>query len=584
VPALPSTPARLTSPATAKLPRIVLLIVGVVYILAGLFFRDPWKTDDVAGLASMLAIVDGWQPGHWLLPAPAPAADVIPLPGPLASWAGALSIYVLGPLFSLFAGPLDGAIIASRIPNLLWFALMCLSVWYGSYLLGRRPEAQPLALPFGGEPGAPDYGRMIADAALLLIVATVGIIWRMHETSGVPALIAFQALAFYSVARMLDRPAWGAFTLGLALAASFLARGPMGAMPVFLGTLLCWRPGTGLWARRYWLTAALALAATLVLSWWWAAWQATPASAILWWQDQLTGLRVFNPANLAGVLRDLPWFLWPTWPFALLALWRWRQWLHAPHIWVPAMFALMPLLGMFVRDSVFEPEYSLLAVPCAVLASFALPTLRRGVVNSLDWFAVMCFTLTCATVWLGWVALHTGWPAQIARNIARQTAGYEPALSWIPVSIAAVGTLLWLALVRWRLVSRPAALWRGTVLSAGGLIATWLLLATLWMPVLDYVRSYRQVSAELKQVLLARGDVPCVGMLDVGQGQRASFLVFDGIRLSNQAGCPLVLQQTSPAAVRGGRVTTPPGSDVIWQGKRRPDRHEMFRLLQAGEH
>src|SRR3546814_9999894 len=78
---------------------------------------------------------------------------------------------------------------------------MLWSIWYGTYLLGRRPEPQPLALPFGGEPTVRDYGRMIADAALLLIVATVGIVWRMHETSEVPALIAFQALAYYSVAR-----------------------------------------------------------------------------------------------------------------------------------------------------------------------------------------------------------------------------------------------------------------------------------------------------------------------------------------------------------------------------------------------
>ncbi|MGP1614820.1 MAG: hypothetical protein ACTS5Y_07190, partial [Pollutimonas bauzanensis] len=48
----------------------------------------------------------------------------------------------------------------SRLPNLLWFGLLTGSVWYGSYLLGRRPEPQPLALPFGGEPTVRDYGRI----------------------------------------------------------------------------------------------------------------------------------------------------------------------------------------------------------------------------------------------------------------------------------------------------------------------------------------------------------------------------------------------------------------------------------------
>src|SRR5690606_32591593 len=62
-----STPARLTSSATAKLPRLVLLGLSLAYILAGLFMRDPWKTDDAVGLATMItAIREGGT--TWLLP------------------------------------------------------------------------------------------------------------------------------------------------------------------------------------------------------------------------------------------------------------------------------------------------------------------------------------------------------------------------------------------------------------------------------------------------------------------------------------------------------------------------------------
>ena len=124
--------------------------------------------------------------------------------------------------------------------------------------------------------------------------------------------------------------------------------------------------------------------------------------------------------------------------------------------------------GQHLLADVFEPEYSLLAVPVAVLAAFSLPTLRRGVVNSLDWFAVMCFSLTAATVWLGWIALQTGWPRQIAHNIARQTTGYAAHVSIAAVLIALAGTVTWICLVRWRLHSKPQALWRGTVLKAAG--------------------------------------------------------------------------------------------------------------------
>src|SRR5690606_24414940 len=207
--------------------------------------------------------------------------------------------------------------------------------------------------------------------------------------------------------------------------------------------------------------------------------------------------------------------------FAILAVWRWRAWLSAPHIWVPLMFLVWPLIIMCFLADVFEPEYALMAVPAAVLAAFALPTLRRGIVNSLDWFAVMCFSLTSATVWLGWNALQTGWTTQIAHNIARQTRGYDVFISWPSVVVAVLGTLAWAALVRSRLHTKPAGLWRGTVLSAGGLIVTWLLLVTLWMPALDYVRSYRTVSGHLADALqqhMKPGE--CVRAQGLGTGQR----------------------------------------------------------------
>src|SRR3546814_14963031 len=83
--------------------------------------------------------------------------------------------------------------------------------------------------------------------------------------------------------------------------------------------------------------------------------------------------------EVLSTLRDLPWFLWPTWPFALLAVWRWRSWLSAPHIWIPLMFATWPLIALLFQVYAFEPEYSLMAMPAAVLAAFALPPLRREI-------------------------------------------------------------------------------------------------------------------------------------------------------------------------------------------------------------
>jgi len=572
-PAAPlSTPARLTATGAAKLPRLALVLMGALYILVGLFYRDPWKTDDVVGLATMLT---GLEHGAWRLPQVGDLAYA--QNGPLAMWVGMLCIQWFGSWFAVFTTPLDAAIIASRLPNLLWFGLTAASVWYGAYLLGRRPEPQPLRLPFGGEPPAKDYGRMLADAALLLLLATGGILWRMHETSFVPAFIALQALTFYALARMLDRPASGAITLGLALGALVLTRGGIGVLPMGLACLALCLPGAPLAGHRRWMGLAFAIAAALTLAW------VLPARLVnaywleQWWRWHATALTWPGEQTLLRMLRDLPWFLWPTWPFAVLAVWQWRQWLRAPHVAIPLALLLLPVLTMLCLVNVFDPDYSLLVIPCAVLAAFALPTLRRGVVNALDWFAVMCFSLAIATVWLGWIAQQTGWPRQIAKNIALQTAGFDAVIVWPALVIALLGTLAWVLLVRWRLTHKPVALWRGAVLCAGGVISAWLLLGTLWMPSLDYARSYRQVSAQL-HAALAQVAAPgeCVRTQGLGLGQRAAFFVFDRLTFSFAPDCALILQQTSP------RI--PPNAhygSILWEGKRAPDRHEMFRLWRV---
>jgi hypothetical protein len=121
-------------------------------------------------------------------------------------------------------------------------------------------------------------------------------------------------------------------------------------------------------------------------------------------------------------------------------------------------------------------------------------------------------------------------------------------------------------------------------MSASGLAVTWVLLVTLWMPALDYVRSYREVSGQLEAALNTyRRPGECVRALSLGAGQRASFLVFNHINFDYDARCTLVLQQTSPQDLEDHtEIYADPGSaQVLWQGKRKPDRHEIFRLLRV---
>lgn len=568
-----STPARLTANASTKLPRVVLLVLAAAYVIAGLFGRDPWKTDDVLNLATMMSALQS-QGVDWLIPHFGELK--LPQDGPLVMWLGALLIHLFGPWI--------GDISASRLINLIWFGITLSSVWYGTYLLGRRTEAQPLALPFGGEPTVKDYGRLLADVATLLFLATGGVLLRFLETSAIPANMAFQALGFYALARMIDKPKMGTVALALALTGAFLTRAWPGIVPLLFALPFALIKRSVLWSVRFYALTAVLLAAALIASWWIPTARIDPDWMKAWihWNQMSFGVPEYE--NAIRPLRDLPWFLWPTWPLALLALWQWRRWATAPHIWLPFSFVIGATLTLLVSSQSDEAEYVLFIAPLAVLSAFAIPTMRRGVINTLDWFALMCFSVTVACVWIGWVALHFGIPKQISLNIARQTAGYAPQIVWWAVALAVVCTLCWIAMVFWRVKAHPNALWRGSLLAAGGLTLTWIMLVLLWMPAIDYVRSYRPMSTEIRQTLENLSDTPgelaCLRAQGLSLGPRASLYVFDRIELVYDTHCPYVLQQTTRKKLETGEAGFSENTDVIWQGSRGADRFDRYRILR----
>lgn len=571
-----STPARLTANASAKLPRLVLLVLAVAYVLAGLYGRDPWKTDDVLSLATMLSALQS-QGTDWLIPHLGELK--LTQDGPLSMWVGAILIHLFNPIL--------GEIAASRLINVLWFGITLSCVWYGTYLLGRRTEAQPLALPFGGEPTVKDYGRLIADVAALLFLATGGVLLRFHETSNIPANLAFQAIGFYALARMMDKPKMGMGMLTVALTGAFLTRAWPGLIPLLLALPIAFQKRSVLWSARYYALAAIMLASVLIASWWIPTMRLHPGwmKEWLYWNQLNFGLPEYE--NAVRPLRDLPWFLWPTWPLALLALWQWRRWTTAPHIWIPLSLVLASLLTMLISSQSNEAEYVLLVCPLAVLAAFAIPTMRRGVINTLDWFALMSFSVAVACVWIGWFALHFGVPKQISLNIARQTAGYEPQIVWWAVGLAMVCTLCWCAMILWRVKANPNALWRGSLLAAGGLTLTWVMLVLLWLPAVDYVRSYRPMSAEIRQTLEGLSETPgelaCMREQGLTLGPRASLYVFDRIELVYDTKCPFVLQQTTRKKLENSEVGFSDNAEVLWQGSRGADRFDRYRILRISK-
>src|SRR5690606_28618548 len=165
-----------------------------------------------------------------------------------------------------------------------------------------------------------------------------------------------------------------------------------------------------------------------------AAWMA-------WNRDQFTPPSYETTRYL---LRYGIWFTWPAWPFAAWAVYAWRQQMQALHIMLPLSFVGAFLLLALINPNTDEAVLLPLLPPLAILAAFGLPTMKRGAINAVDWFAVMTLSTCAAFIWIGWIAKQTGWPAQLARNAFKLAPGFQPEFSAGAFAIAAAASIGWL--------------------------------------------------------------------------------------------------------------------------------------------
>jgi 4-amino-4-deoxy-L-arabinose transferase-like glycosyltransferase len=499
----------------------------------------------------------------------------MPNDGPLAFWIGAI-------LIKLF-GWVTGDALAARLSILVFFAIGAASVWRAAFVLGGRSEAQPLKLAFGGQPAALDYGRTLADGALLVYMACLGLLLRSHETA-TPALhVALVAASFYAAACVFDRTRIkDALLLGATLGLLVLTRGWTVPLGLLMAMLL-------LAALRYQrvlqalMLYTIPVALLIPLAWVAAHSLLVPADPGLtgqWMSGKFLMEGGPTLANIRILGKTLLWHAWPAWPIALWAIYAWRT-QACLHILLPAagiaVLLLLNLAAPVSRDVDLLP----LLPPLAILATFGLPTLKRGAINAIDWFSVMALSAMAAFIWLGWIAKQTGWPAQLAKNAFKLAPGFKPEFNLIALLIALASSVGWVLLLQWRLGRRPPVLWRAVVLSTGGLVLCWLLLMTLWLPWLNYGQSYADVAQQIKKRL--PDNYRCVNARGVGPAQRASFAYLGEVQFSKTTDerCEYLLVQDTGVRKQRAQLSVV-GSEftLLWQGRRASDRNESFRLFK----
>jgi 4-amino-4-deoxy-L-arabinose transferase-like glycosyltransferase len=523
---------------------VTLALLGALYLLPGLVGHDPWKSADVTYFGVILSQLES---GQWLIP------HLLGQPylaqGPLFYWLAAPLTKVLGALLPMH----DAARLAGGVFGAAYFVL-----------IGAAARAW--------------FGREAVPGAVLLAMGCIGQLIHIHTTEPTIALLAAQAGLLWTLGHLHRGVAWG-LASGVALAALGLTGGLAHvvagmALVLVAASVAGWSVG----GRP--ALAALLVGAVLTALWPIVLQQHNPAAYAQWRELtlDLVSEPARLPARLAGYLTVLPWFAWPALPLALWSLWKHRRqpWRGAARLFLTGFLVFLGAAAL--TDSPRSVSALPMLPTLVLLAAPGLPLLRRGGANLFDWFGTMTFTVFTIFVWLGWVAMLFGWPARLARNFARQEPGFVLQFQPVAVALAVLLTLCWL----WLILTARRAPTRGALIWAGGIAVFWGLLITLWLPWIDYGRSYRQTSESLARAMPAERN--CIAELHLSDAQRASFYYFSGIatvpgETAAASECRLLLiHSSSNRETSLGREWT-----KLWQGGRPGARGERFWLYQRTE-
>ena len=529
-------------------PPAVLALFAAAFIVPG-FAHDPWKSWDALGIGIMHSMS---ITGEVLVP------RVAGLPWmhdpPLYHWFGALLGRLLQSVMEFHA--------AARLASGVFVAAALALIYHAAYRWTTEERSPQVA-------GA---------AALLVLLGAVGLMVHSHEALPELAQLAAVAGALAALSQAGTRPIAVGAALGVALGLAFLAAGGIAPISVWLaaaGVHLLHAP----WRTRggvALLVLGAAIALTLAAAWLVPLAYTAPEAFLDWWQ-LAAQTHTVTGRHAAGLVATLAWFAWPVWPLALWALWSQRRQWREPRLLLPALCALFMVAAQLRWGPAQQQHLLPTLAPLAILAAQGVFTLRRGAAGALDWFGVLAFAFFTGLVWLGYLAMLTGFPPRVEYNFARAAPGFMPHFGTLAFLGAALLALAWLYVV---FLAAPSPM-RSVARWAAGIALLWGTFSLLWMPWVDYQRSYRSVALQLRQkVPVGSG---CVAGRYIGLPQAAALDYHAAIRtqpfdLLKPAACRFVLVQGSPAH----ELDAPNAPGLRWTKLadvgRPGDRGERFRL------
>ncbi len=451
-----------------------LLVLGLVFIGAGLGLRDPWPPDEPR---FALVAQDMLRSGDWLIPRV--GGDLYPDKPPLFFWLAAAATAVTGSL---------------RIGFLLPSLCAGLGTLLLAYDLVRRAR-----------------GREAGLAAAFVLLLTFQFVWQARQAQIDATLCFFTTLSLYGLLRHLCLgPSRGWFLLGCAAAGLGVITKGVGFLPllVLLPYALLARRGWPAAVPRVGSLGAAGLASMLIAigAWFVPMIIATSAGGelldyrneILFRQTVTRYAEAWHhhaplyyyfveiiPIFWLPLIALVPW-LWP----------RWRAALRSRDLLTALLLAWVAIVVLFFTASTGKRSlYVLPAVPALAMAAGPwLPELLRARGPRRVAFGLGCAITGVAAL----AAIYLGLDAHRVERIVR-SFGIQPVLPLALVAACAAASLV-LFRVRDGWLAYAGVL--GTVLALTG---------TLVYPQIDAVRSGRAFTDRVEQAAAGHAELALVG-------------------------------------------------------------------------
>lgn len=528
-------------------------VILLAWILPGLIGHQPWKPDEAYTTGLVLHVA---ETGDWVVPTLAgePFMEKPPVYFITAAKLGQL----LSPVLPFH----DGARLATGLYMMLTFL-------------------------FAGLAARELYGGRAFWVVPLLLAGCIGLPLRMHQMITDSALLTGFSIAFYGLCLGQRRPAYGGFWLGTGAGLGFMAKGILG--PGIIGIAALVLPIVHHHWRRSFFVIMLywAFAASLpwILIWPSALYYRSPSLFNEWfWTNnfgRFLGTNDLGPTKPPGYyLKELLWFSLPLWPLAFLAcIHRIQKGFFTPSILLPLIYFVVILAVLSIAADARQLYMLPMVLPLAVLAVPGCLQLQSLGVKIFARSAMGIFGTAAVLLWAGCFVIATEQPGFLYLKLAQFWSGVRLEYFPLQVAVAAFFSVLWVAVVRWNTDSSIQALLNWS----SGAALIWLLITTLYFPIMDQVKSYRAVFTELGRHLPE--DVNCVTGGYLGEPQLAMLHYHNNLIIHRNRpepqpeGCSYTIFQYRKN-MEEVEVPEIPGWKIAWKARRPGDKKEFYVLYR----